>query len=227
MITRDGYKEVAITTLTFGLGGGVCAWAALAHSSWWWIGAVPLLLVWGFVLSFFRDPPRTIPDAPGLMVSPADGKVTEVAQIDDGWPGIDEPVLKISIFLSVFNVHVNRAPCDGRVLATQYERGEFLDVRHPECGMRNERNSITIDPAADYGPIIVRQIAGLIARRIVCHVDVGSQLKRGERFGMIKFGSRTDLIVPASSGLEAAVRVGDVVKGGATILMRPGTAAQR
>ena len=92
--------------------------------------------------------------------------------------------------------------------------------------MRNERNSITIDPDADYGPIIVRQIAGLIARRIVCHVDAGSQLRRGGRFGMIKFGSRTDLIVPASSGLEPAVKLGDVVKGGATILMRPGGASK-
>lgn len=226
MITRDGFKEVAITTLTFGAGGIASAWAALSISPWFWIGAVPLLVAWMFVLSFFRDPPRKIPTNPGLMVSPADGKITEVARLDDGWPGIDEPVLKISIFLSVFNVHVNRAPCDGRVLSTQYERGEFLDVRHPESGMRNERNSITIDPDADYGPIIVRQIAGLIARRIVCHVDTGSQLRRGERFGMIKFGSRTDLIVPASSGLEPAVKLGDIVKGGATILMRPGAAAK-
>lgn len=227
MITRDGYKEVAIATLTLGLGGGLCLYAALTHSPWWWIGAVPLLLTWGFVVSFFRDPPRRIPTDPGLMVAPADGKVTEVAVLEDGWPGIDEPVLKISIFLSVFNVHVNRAPCDGRVLGTQYERGEFLDVRHPESGMRNERNSITIAPEADYGPIIVRQIAGLVARRIVCHVGEGDRVTRGARFGMIKFGSRTDLIVPASSGLEAAVQVGDVVKGAATILMRPGASASR
>ncbi|MCB9853705.1 MAG: phosphatidylserine decarboxylase [Phycisphaerales bacterium] len=225
MITRDGFKEVAITTLTFGAGGITCAWAAVTISPWWWIGAVPLLATWGFVLSFFRDPPRSIPSDPGLMVSPADGKITEVARLD-GWPGIDEPVLKVSIFLSVFNVHVNRAPCNGRVVATQYERGEFLDVRHPESGMRNERNSITIDPDADYGPIIVRQIAGLIARRIVCHIDVGDRVTRGDRFGMIKFGSRTDLIVPASSGLEPAVKLGDVVKGGATILMRPGQATR-
>lgn len=221
MITRDGFKEVAITTLTFGAGGIACAWAAIAISPWWWIGAVPLLVAWGFVLSFFRDPPRSIPGDPGLMVSPADGKITEVAHLD-GWPGIDEPVLKVSIFLSVFNVHVNRAPCDGRVMATLYERGEFLDVRHPESGMRNERNSITIDPDAAYGPIIVRQIAGLIARRIVCHIDTGDRVTRGGRFGMIKFGSRTDLIVPTSSGLEPAVKPGDIVKGGATILMRPG-----
>jgi len=222
LITRDGAKEVAITTLTFGAAGIACAWAALNVSAWFWIGAVPTLLLWGFVLSFFRDPPRTIPDAPGLMVSPADGKVTEIARLEDGWPGIDEPVLKISIFLSVFNVHVNRAPCNGVVLGTLYERGEFLDVRHPESGMRNERNSITIDPDADYGPIIVRQIAGLVARRIVCHIDKGDRVTRGARFGMIKFGSRTDLIVPASSRLEPAVKLGDTVRGGATILMRPG-----
>lgn len=227
MITRDGYKEVALATLTLGLGGGLCLYAAIAHSAWWWIGAAPLLVVWGFVVSFFRDPPRSIPTAPGLMVAPADGKVTEVARLEDGWPGVDEPVLKISIFLSIFNVHVNRAPCDGRVLDTLYERGEFLDVRHPESGMRNERNSITIAPEADYGPIIVRQIAGLVARRIVCHIGEGDRVTRGERFGMIKFGSRTDLIVPASSGLEPAVALGDVVKGGKTILMRPGVRSQK
>lgn len=219
-LTRDGLKELVLATLILGIPGGLAAWAALTHSPWWWIAVVPFAGLLGFVFSFFRDPHRVIPTDAGIMVAPADGKITEVAILDE-WPGIEGRALKISIFLSVFNVHINRAPCDGRVTGTRYERGEFLDVRHPESGIRNERNSITIDPDADYGPVIVRQIAGLIARRIVCHVGNGDTVRRGARFGMIKFGSRTDLIVPVSSGLEPAVQVGDIAKGGATVMMRP------
>ncbi len=223
-ISRDGIKELSLATLILGVPGGLAVWAAVAHSPWWWIAAIPLLIVWGYTFTFFRDPRRQIPAAPGIMVAPADGKVTEVAELES-WPGIEGRALKISIFLSIFNVHINRAPCDGRVLAIHHEPGEYLDVRHPESGLRNERNTITIDPDAPYGPVIVRQIAGLVARRIVCHLGVGDAVTRGGRFGMIKFGSRTDLIVPVESGLEPAVALGDVVKGGATVLMRPNSSA--
>ena len=195
-------------------------WASLDISGWFWFAAGPSAVLWLFCLAFFRDPKRVIPDEQGLLVSPADGKVTEVATVD-GVEGIDGPAIKISIFLSVFNVHVNRTACSGRVVRTDYQPGEFLDARHPECGIRNERNTIVVEPDKGIrGPVIIRQIAGLIARRIVCNVTSGDVLQRGQRIGLIKFGSRTDLLVPADSGLEPTVQVNDHVKGGATILMR-------
>lgn len=220
-LARDGLREMLIGTATLGVSGGVCVWVAMGVSAWWWIPAALLLASWLFVLAFFRDPERTVPDGPGLLVAPADGKVTEVSRLDS-YEGIDGPVLKISIFLSVFNVHINRAACDGRVVRTRYKPGEFLDVRHPECGLRNEWNTIVLDVGRSIGgPIVIRQIAGLIARRIVCKVAQGDSVRRGERIGMIKFGSRTDLVVPADSGLTPAVQVNDVVKAGTTIVLRP------
>jgi len=220
-LARDGFWEMLIATATLGLGGGVAVWAALTVTPWLWILAGPLLIVWLFVLAFFRDPHRAIPDEPGLMVSPADGRVTHVERIDHH-EAIGGPAIRISIFLSIFNVHINRSPCAGRVVRTEYEAGEFLDARHPESASRNERNTIVLEPDDPLGgPVIVRQIAGLIARRIVCRLGSGDHVGRGERIGLIKFGSRTDLIVPAESKLEPAVRINDRVKGGATVLMRP------
>jgi phosphatidylserine decarboxylase len=158
------------------------------------------------------------------MVAPADGRVTEITRLE-AYEGIGRPALRIGIFLSVFDVHVNRSPCAGRVLSVRHQPGEFLDARHPECGIRNESNTVVINPVETTGPIIVRQIAGLIARRIVCHLKPGDSVMRGQQFGLIKFGSRTELIVPLDSGLEAAVRIGQHVKGGATILMVPSKTA--
>jgi phosphatidylserine decarboxylase len=224
-LAPDGLREVLVGTATLGAGGGVCVWAAMAVSGWWWIPAAILLVLWLFVLAFFRDPDRVIPTEPGLLVAPADGKVTEVSRLDS-YEGIDGPVLKISIFLSVFDVHINRAACDGRVVRTTYKPGEFLDVRHPECGLRNEWNTIVLDVGGSIGGLVViRQIAGLIARRIVCNVSQGATVRRGERIGMIKFGSRTDLVVPAASGLMPAVQVNDVVRAGSSILLRPAEAS--
>ncbi len=220
-LAPDGVREILIGTATLGASGGVCVWAAISFSCWWWIPAIILLVLWVFVLAFFRDPEREIPGEPGVLVAPADGKVTEVSRLDS-YEGIDGPALKISIFLSVFNVHINRAACDGRVVRTTYKPGEFLDVRHPECGIRNEWNTIVFDAGGSLGgPVVIRQIAGLIARRIVCNVAQGDTVRRGQRIGMIKFGSRTDLVVPAESGLTPAVQVNDVVKAGTTIMLRP------
>ena len=219
-IARDGLRELFLCTAVLGGGGSVSLWAALAVSPWFWIAAVPLLVLWLFTIAFFRDPNRTTPAEPDLMVAPADGKVTEIARVDN-YDGIDGPALKISIFLSLFDVHVNRAACGGRVVRTEHRPGEFLDARHPECGIRNEANTIVIDPDGRIrGPVVIRQIAGLVARRIVCNVGPGDTHRRGQRLGLIKFGSRTDLVVPADSGLEPAVRVNDHVKGGKTVLMR-------
>jgi phosphatidylserine decarboxylase len=219
-LTRDGLRELLISTAIFGVGGAAAVYAALAVSPWYWLLAAPLLIVWLFTLSFFRDPDRTVPAGAGLLVSPADGKVTEITRLER-CEGFDGPALRIGIFLSIFDVHINRSPCEGRVAKTQYQAGQFLDARHKDSGARNEANTIIIEPQAGLaGPIVVRQVAGLIARRIVCHVGPGSAVRRGQQVGMIKFGSRTELIVPADRGFEAAVKVNDHVRAGSTILMR-------
>lgn len=219
-LTRDGLRELLISTFTIGAGGCAAAYAALSASPWWWLLAAPLLIVWAFTLSFFRDPRRVPPSEPGLLVAPADGKVTEITPLES-YEGIDGPAVRIGIFLSIFDVHINRSPCDGRVLKTAYQAGEFLDARHRESGARNEANTVIIEPDENMaGPVVVRQVAGLIARRIVCHVGSGMPLRRGQRLGMIKFGSRTELIVPAAAGLQPTVQVGEHVKAGRTIVMR-------
>jgi len=218
-LAREGLREMLLATCTLGVAGAASAWAAAVSSAWFSPLAVGLLVLWAMALLFFRDPARAIPPGDDLLVSPADGRITEISRLER-YDGIDGPAIRIGIFLSVFDVHVNRTPCAGRVLSTDYRPGEFLDARHPECGLRNEANTIFIEPAGELrGPIIVRQIAGLIARRIVCHLKVGDCVQAGQRFGLIKFGSRTELIVPADAGLEVKVRIDDHVSGGSSVLM--------
>lgn len=224
-LARDGMREMLISTATLGVGGAVAAWIAATGSPLWWAPAIPLLALWVFTLAFFRDPHRVIPGGPGLLVAPADGRVTEVARVES-LDGIDGPALRISIFLSVFDVHINRSPCAGRVTKTDYREGEFLDARHPECGVRNEAMKVTLAPESGIpGPIFVTQIAGLIARRIICRVKPGDALQRGERFGLIKFGSRTELVIPWHDGVKPAVQVGDKVKGGETVIVTVASSA--
>ncbi|MFQ5424725.1 MAG: phosphatidylserine decarboxylase [Phycisphaerae bacterium] len=219
ILARDGLRELILSSLTLGSGGGLAAWAAITGSPWWWLAAGPLLALWLFTLAFFRDPDRTIPTEPGRLVSPADGTVTEVTRLPES-EGFEGPAVRIGIFLSLFNVHINRSPCAGRVIRTDYRPGEFLDARHPESGVRNEAMTIRIEPDADVpGPIIVRQVAGLVARRIVCRVAAGDRVTRGGRFGLIKFGSRTELILPDRPEVRAVVRVGDRVRGGSSVLV--------
>ena len=219
-IAREGSREIIIATLICAvIEFGVIA-LALTVSLWFLTACVPIWTLWVFVLLFFRDPSRTIPDQPGILVSPADGKVTEVSRLDH-YDGVQGRALRISIFLSVFDVHINRVPCAGRVRKIEYKPGKFLDARHPDCGSLNESNTIEMDPGEGLpGPIIVRQVAGLIARRIICNIKEQDSVTRGQRLGLIKFGSRTDLIVPDTGGLEAAVQVNDYVKGGETVLFR-------
>ncbi len=177
------------------------------------------------MLLFFRDPNRRadreeIPS--NEFICPADGTVTDISEIDDSKLG--GKAMKIGIFMSVFDVHVNRCPCYGKVIETIHTPGEFLDARKPESSLRNERNDLIIEPK--YDPIrplperiIVRQIAGLIAKRIVCAVDVDDELKAGERIGMIKFGSRVELIVPVLPQANIQVKIGQKVKAGDDILI--------
>jgi len=170
---------------------------------------IPLMLA-AFFTWFFRDPDRTIPNEAGAVVSPADGKVTDVSSIKlDG-----KSFKRVSIFLNVFDVHVNRSPISGVVRGAKYQEGRFLNAMHPQCADCNEQNTVTVE--GEGHRIIFKQIAGILARRIVFTKNIGERVERGERVGLIKFGSRTDVLMESSA--EIQVRVGDRVKGGASIL---------
>ncbi len=213
MIAKEGIREISLATLIL---GGL---AALACWLFWPLAILPLV-VWVWVLAFFRDPPRRRTFAPGELCSPADGTVTEISELDHH-DAIGGPAIRIGIFLSLFNVHVNRSPCAGKVRSLYYRAGEFLDARHPECGRRNESNTVLIDSDAPIpGPVEVRQVAGLVARRIICNAKVNDHMATGQRFGMIKFGSRTELVVPRFAETQVAVKIGDKVRGGLTLLVR-------
>jgi phosphatidylserine decarboxylase len=201
-MVRDGI--IYATALC--VAAALLAWLAVL-----WLAIVPVLLGL-FVMWFFRDPARQIPSDAGLVVSPADGKVTDVTQcIVDG-----EPRTRISIFLNVFDVHVNRFPIAGMIRKIEYKKGSFGNAMNPACADNNEQNIVTVD--GDGQRVVFKQIAGLIARRIVFTKSEGQSVARGERCGMIKFGSRTDVILSPEATL--AVKIGDRVKGGSSILAR-------
>jgi phosphatidylserine decarboxylase len=183
---------------------------------WHWLALVPVaLLAW--LVSFFRDPPRRIPETAGMIVSPADGKVVEVTQLDH-YDFLDGPAVRIGIFLSIFNVHINRAPFAGRVVDMHYKPGEFLNAMNPASAERNESMWIGFETTEESPRrFAVRQISGAIARRIVCPLAVGQAVTRGEKFGMIKLGSRTELILPAGA-VEVTVKVGDKVCAGSDVI---------
>jgi len=172
--------------------------------------AIPPVLLALFVLWFFRDPEREIPDSPGAVVSPADGKVTDVSYITVG----GDKQTRISIFLSVFDVHVNRSPIAGIVREVRYQRGKFLNAMNQASAEENEQNIVRVE--GDGQTVVFKQIAGLLARRIVFHPKIGDRLERGQRVGLIKFGSRTDVLLDSTASLK--VKVGDRVRGGASIL---------
>jgi len=213
-LAREGIREIALATLVLGGGAAVLIW------QWHWAAAIPLAAVWVWVIAFFRDPPRRALLADGEFCAPADGTVTEVTRLEHH-DLVGGPAVRIGIFLSIFDVHINRSPCDGRVRSIEHTPGRFLDARHPESGARNEACTLVLDRArAGRGPVVVRQVAGKIARRIICHATPGVDLARGERFGMIKFGSRTELIVGDDEHLEVTVEVGRRVRAGLSILAR-------
>ena len=178
-------------------------------------GVIGILIAW-----FFRNPRRVVPTAQGLVVSPADGKVVDIEEIawDDDIKG---PAKKIGIFLSIFNVHINRSPVAARVIGLRYRPGKCLNALRPESARENEQLAVMIEEEqAPFRVMIVRQITGAIARRIVCWLKPGDILGRGEQFGMIKLGSRTELVIPAEQGLEITVRLGDNVKAGCSVLAK-------
>jgi phosphatidylserine decarboxylase len=218
-LARAGLTELLFfSAIFFLLSAAVVLLGVLVH---------PLLLLlliltltpWLFVVSFFRDPERAIPADADALVSPADGTVTHVGETTDpDFPG--GRAFTISIFLSVFNVHVNRLPRSGRVAALRYYPGAFLDARAADCSVRNEQFWIDLIDAKTGGLVRVKQIAGAIARRIVCWLKPEEDVHAGDRLGMIKFGSRTEVSVPAELVQDVLVQVGDTVHGGSTILLR-------
>lgn len=172
------------------------------------------------LLSFYRNPPRRPPVGDDFILAPADGKVVEITHDAISSDGGGR-VLRIMIFLAVYDVHVNRSPCAGRVEEVTYRPGAFLNALRAEADTRNECNRLTIDPRPPLpGPVRVRQIAGVLARRIVCTARVSDELAAGQRFGMIKLGSRTEVCVPADPAWQVAVSVGDKVRAGLTVLAR-------
>ncbi|PYP92900.1 MAG: phosphatidylserine decarboxylase family protein [Candidatus Angelobacter sp. Gp1-AA117] len=185
----------------------------VAAVMWWlgvpWLAVIPLLFA-AFFLWFFRDPERTIPAEAGLIVSPADGKITDISPTQLN----GKPCTRISIFLNVFDVHVNRSPVAGVIREVVYKSGQFANAMGAASSDANEQNIVTVESEGQ--TMVFKQIAGLLARRIVFTKQVGDAVARGERIGLIKFGSRTDVIFPAPS--ELRVKTGDRVKGGASIL---------
>ena len=199
-MVRDGYF--------YGLGCLIAAALLVWLTAWPF--AVPVLMLGAFCLWFFRDPERQIPQTAGAVVSPGDGKVTDVSVVTSD--GVSRN--RISIFLSVFDVHVNRSPIAGLIRDVRYQRGKFLNAMGANSAEENEQNIVTVE--GEGHTVIFKQIAGLIARRIVFTRKVGDRVARGERIGLIKFGSRVDVLVDRDANIQ--VKVGDRVRGGASVL---------
>jgi phosphatidylserine decarboxylase len=200
-MVRDGY----IYGLSLLAVAALLAWAT---GSWAW-GIAPVLLA-AFFLWFFRDPQRTVPAGPGLIVSPGDGLVTETVTISTP----RGPRQRVSIFLSVFDVHVNRSPIGGVIKAVRYRKGQYLNAMNPDSAQHNERNVVTVSGQGT--EVTFKQIAGLLARRIVFNLKEEDTVERGQRVGLIKFGSRVDVLLPEEATLR--VKVGQRVKGGSSVI---------
>jgi phosphatidylserine decarboxylase len=178
-----------------------------------WVAPFWIVLV--FILQFFRDPPRQVPDAPDAVICPADGKVIALGEVED--PYLKRPSKRVSVFMNVFNVHSNRSPVAGKIMERWYRQGKFVNAALDKASLDNERNALWI--RTDQGQdVVVVQVAGLIARRILCYVQPGERIARGERYGFIRFGSRVDVYLPLEARFE--VSLGDSVKGAADVIAR-------
>jgi phosphatidylserine decarboxylase len=206
IVVREGWPFVAAAVAAAAL-----AWAATGP----WLG-LPTAVLAALVVNFFRNPPREVPAGPGLVVAPADGVVCDVA--DEEAPRLyDGPARRVSIFMNVLDVHVNRSPIEGRVVEVVYNAGRFLAANVPKASLENEQNALTLESPAGRRVLVV-QIAGLIARRIVNYARPGDRLGRGQRFGLIRFGSRVDVYLPPDA--TVAAEVGRRVVAGATVIAR-------
>ena len=203
ILAREGWPFIAAA-----LAVAIVVWA-VAGFAW----SVPLWLVAVFVIQFFRDPPREVPTQPNAVLSPADGRIVKVEKAHD--PMTERDTLLISVFMNVFNVHSNRAPVDGTVERIQYSAGTFVNADLDKASSENERNAMVMQ-LANGERVAVVQVAGLIARRILCYARPGQRLARGERYGFIRFGSRVDVYLPLTA--RPKVAVGDVVHATTTIL---------
>jgi phosphatidylserine decarboxylase len=223
-LTKYGLPEVvaypaSVITLMAGVG--------LFGPTWLPLGGVMaiegvLALVLAWALMFFRDPHRVPPRDNSLLLAPADGTITDVETVEDA-EFIGGPAIRVGIFLSIFNTHINRAPCDARIESITYRPGKYLNAMSSRAGKVNESNNIAmVRTGHPQDRLLVRQISGAIARRIVCAAKEGQQLAGGEQFGMIKFGSRTELYLSASENVVCMVRIGDKVKAGMTPLVKYG-----
>ncbi|MFA6970228.1 MAG: phosphatidylserine decarboxylase [Gallionella sp.] len=202
IIAREGWPFLAISILL-----------AIAATVWCAAWSIPLWIITLFVLQFFRDPPREIPQDIGAVLSPADGRVIKVERTQDPY-GQREAIL-ISVFMNVFNVHSNRSPVDGKIEQVQYFPGKFVNADLDKASAENERNAIVLT-TADQQTVTFVQVAGLIARRILCYVKAGDVLTRGQRYGFIRFGSRVDVYLPLNASVK--VSIGDKVSATTTIL---------
>jgi len=203
----EGYPYIAASAAISVL----CFWAGGAGAA-----AVPVLIT-AFMFYFFRDPERAVPTERGLFVAPADGKVIVIRETDET-EYLHAGVTQISIFMSPLNVHVNRVPCDGKVISVKHVKGTFLAAYKDEASVRNEHIDMVLETR--YGDVLVRQVAGFVARRAVCRVSEGDVLQRGERYGIIKFSSRVDIYVPKDAAVK--VQLGDMVIAGETVLCKIG-----
>jgi phosphatidylserine decarboxylase len=214
IIAREGWPFLAIAFAVALLIG--IFW------SWWW--SVPVWLLALFILQFFRDPQRDVPDDPRAVVSPADGRIVEVSKAQD--PYVKREALKISVFMNVFNVHSNRSPVDGTVKERWYFPGAFVNAALDKASLENERNALWLKTREGHDVTCV-QVAGLIARRILCYVGSGAELLRGQRFGFIRFGSRVDVYLPLDAEVKAAI--GDKVYAAESVLawLKPSTTSKK
>lgn len=203
LLAREGWPHIGII---LALAVAVQVYAGLA-----W--AAPLWVLTVFVVQFFRDPIRYIPLTPGSVICPADGRVIAIGDVDD--PYLKRPAVRVSVFMNVFNVHSNRMPVTGMVQERRYAPGRFVNAALDKASESNERNALWIKAEGEHDVVVV-QVAGLIARRILCYVEPGDSVERGERYGFIRFGSRVDLYLPMGSKLNVAL--GDKVKAGSDIV---------
>ena len=217
-LTRFGLPQVLIYPLLI-IGLMLVLFLIFRPACWLFLPEVLLFLVLLWSFSFFRDPDRTIVPDENVLYSPADGTITDITEVDDSFLGTK--AMRIGMFLSIFNVHINRVPCSVRIEKVTYKKGQFINAMSPESSRVNESNDVLMTRLSGSGDrLLVRQVSGAIARRIVCEASEGGEYHQGQAFGMIKFGSRTELYFPSQEKYEVSVKIGDKAAAGLTPLVR-------